>query len=85
MSKVKLRLAGRSLKVLVTTRPASVDATGKVSVKVDGKVVRSVRLDEGKAVLRMALSSGRHTVKVSYPGSDSVASSSAKVRVGARR
>jgi len=82
-SKVRVRLAGRSLKVLVSTRPASVGATGKVSVKVDGKT-RTVRLDDGRAVLRLALPSGKHTVKVSYAGSDSVDASSAKKKVRIR-
>ncbi|PUA80173.1 family 43 glycosylhydrolase [Nocardioides currus] len=83
-SKVKLRLAGRSLKVLVMTRPASVGATGRVVLKVDG-TTRKVRLEDGKAVLRLRLSSGRHTAKASYSGSDSVAASSTKKTVRIRR
>jgi hypothetical protein len=47
--------------------------------------VRRVSLDDGRAVLRLAFSAGRHTLKVAYGGSDSVAASSWKVKVRARR
>ena len=83
-SKVELRMRSARLTVLVSTRPASVGATGKVAVAVDGKV-RRVRLDDGKAVLRLALQPGKHTVKVSYAGSGSVAASSAKEKVRVNR
>ena len=86
-SKVKLRFSGKSAKltVLVSTLPASVGATGKVVVKVDGKVVRKARLDDGKTALRLTFAAGKHTVKVSYAGSDSVAASSAKKKVRVKR
>jgi beta-xylosidase len=91
-SRVKVSLdrtptAGDRTKVVVRVPvvPASVEATGRVVVRVDGKVVRRVRLDDGKAVLRLAFTAGKHRLEVSYGGSDSVAASSRKVTVRARR
>ena len=92
-SRTTLRLADRTppaghrtkLTVKVATTPTSVGASGAVVVRVDGLVVRRLRLGAGKAVLRLALPAGKHTLKVSYAGSDSVAASSAKVPVRVRR
>jgi hypothetical protein len=79
--------AGGRTKVVVRVPvvPSSVEATGRVVVRIDGKVVRRVSLDDGRAVLRLAFTTGRHTLKVAYGGSDSVAASSWKVKVRARR
>ncbi len=91
-SRAKVKLdrtpsAGDRTKVVVTVRtvPASVDATGRVVVRVDGKVVRKVRLDDGKAVLRLAFGVGKHTLKVTYAGSSSVAASSVRKKLRVRR
>lgn len=91
-SRAKVKLdrtpsVGDRTKVVVQVRtvPASVDATGRVVVRVDGKVVRKVRLDDGKAVLRLAFAVGKHTLKVSYAGSSSVAASSVTKKVRVRR
>jgi hypothetical protein len=79
--------AGGRTKVVVRVPvvPSSVEATGRVVVRVDGKVVRRVSLDDGRAVLRLAFTTGRHTLKVAYGGSDSVAPSSVRREVRARR
>jgi beta-xylosidase len=71
--------------VKVPVAASSVTATGRVVVRVDGKVVRRLRLSDGRAVLRLSFSAGRHVLAVSYAGSDTVAPSSAKVRVRALR
>ena len=92
-SEVRTRLADRTpsagertkVTVRVASVPASVGATGRVVVRVDGEVVRRVRLDDGKAVLRLAFSAGRHTLVVAYAGSDSVAPSSARRTVRVSR
>ena len=92
-AKVRTRLADRTptagektkVTVRVASVPASVGATGRVVVRVDGKVVRKVRLGDGRAVLRLAFSAGRHTLTVSYAGSDSVAPSSARRKVRVSR
>jgi GH43 family beta-xylosidase len=92
-ARVRLRLADRTppagrrtrLTVAVATRPVSVGATGDVVVRVDGRVVRRLRLDDGKAVLRLAFKPGRHTVKVTYAGSRAVSADSATVGVRAAR
>ena len=91
-SRVKVKLdrtpsAGDRTKVVVRVRtvPSSVDATGRVVVRVDGKLVRKVRLDDGKAVLRLAFKPGKHTLKVSYAGSSSVAASSVRKKLRVRR
>jgi hypothetical protein len=77
---------GSSTKVTVRVpvTPASVEATGRVTVRVDGTVVRRVRLSDAKAMLRLSFTPGRHLVTVSYAGSDSVAASTKKVRVRVR-
>lgn len=70
---------------LVVRVASAQDVTGRVVVRVDGRVVRRARLSSERAVLRLRFPAGTHTVTVAYDGSDTVARSSTKVKVRARR
>jgi hypothetical protein len=68
---------------VTATVTAPVAATGRVEVVVDGRVVATPRLHDGTAVATVHLhGSGKHVVRVRYPGSTTVApSASPKVRL----
>jgi hypothetical protein len=91
-SRVTLQLADATpapdertkLTVRVASDPLALGASGRIVVRVDGKVVRRVRLDHEKAALRLAFATGKHILTVSYAGSASVAPSSEKLRVRPR-
>ena len=56
--------------------------TGKVKVRVDGKVVKRVTLRKGRAVVRIRIGKvGKHTIIAAYLGSATVARSTSKARV----
>jgi len=80
-------VAGTRTKVTVrvTTSPSTVDAGGRVKVLVDGKLVKRVRVIDGKATLTIAFSAGTHKVVAKYTGSPTVSTASADSRVRARR
>lgn len=79
--------AGKQVTVRITlaARPASVPARGRVTLKVDGKVVRTVA-DAGRStVVRLRLRAGRHVLLATYAGSATVTADTAKAVVRARR
>jgi hypothetical protein len=56
--------------------------TGKVKVKVDGKVVKRVSLRKGKAVVKVRITRvGRHRITAAYLGSSLVARSASTARI----
>jgi len=92
-AKVKLGIAdptpvaGSRTKVTirVTTAPSTVEPTGRVKVMVDGKLVKRVRVTDGRATLTIAFSAGTHKVVARYTGSPTVSTALADSRVRARR
>jgi hypothetical protein len=50
---------------------------------VDGKLIRKVRVIDGKATLAVAFSAGSHKVVAKYTGSSTVSSAKANRRVHA--
>lgn len=79
--------AGTSVTVRVTlaARPSSVAATGKVTLKVDGKVVRTIARAGRTTTVKIKLKAGKHTLVATYAGSATVTGDTAKVVVRARR
>ena len=71
--------------VRVTATPSAVDAGGRVKVLVDGKLVRTVRVSDGTATLKIAFAAGTHKVKALYTGSPMLSRASADRRVRALR
>ncbi|GAA3668210.1 alkaline phosphatase [Nocardioides ginsengisoli] len=74
--------AGQKAKIVVTVTPAA--ATGSVKILDKGKVVRTVNLSGGKAVVKLKLAKGKHRITAAYAGSTSYnasASGSLSVRV----
>ena len=53
-------------------KSAAGDVTGKVRIKVDGKKIGTVKLKDGRAVLKVKrmLARGKHKVVAVYLGSD---------------
>lgn len=83
-TKVKVR-TGPRVRLIATVRSGGAAVRGKVTFAVDRKkVVKTLRLTNGKAVLRLSaaqvrkLGGGKHTVRVTYLGSDSVQRSGAR-------
>jgi beta-xylosidase len=79
--------AGKQVAVRITlsAKPSSVTARGRVTLKVDGRVVRTVA-DAGRTtVVRLRLAAGRHTLLATYAGSATVTGDTAKAVVRARR
>lgn len=75
-----------TVKVTVATSPSTVLATGRVVVKVDGRVVARPVLRNGVARVVITLRRGVHTIKAGYAGSATVGSDdTAAVRVKAKR
>ncbi|HTW16771.1 MAG TPA: family 78 glycoside hydrolase catalytic domain [Nocardioides sp.] len=71
---------GKPVKVTVVVA-ADPRATGRVAVRVDGKVVKRATLRAGRAVVRIKVRKpGRHRVSASYLGSTITAASSATAR-----
>lgn len=76
-SKVK---KGKAVKVSVVVT-ANPKATGKVSVRVDGKIVKRLTLRHGKASVTVRIGkAGKHRITAAYQGSATVAASSAATR-----
>lgn len=67
--------------VRVTATPSTVEAGGRVKVLVDGTVVRTVRLTDGRVRLTLAFSAGTHKVVAKYLGSSTVSAATADLRV----
>jgi hypothetical protein len=66
---------GRKTKLTVTVsaQPSTVPATGKVKIKVDGKVVKTAQLVRGKAVAKLVFRKpGEHKLVIRYTGSPTV-------------
>jgi hypothetical protein len=79
VSKTKVK-KGKPVQVRVTV-VSSPTATGKVSVRVDGKAVRTVALKGGKAIVKVVVKrKGKHKVTAVYAGSSVVAGSKSAVR-----
>jgi 5'-nucleotidase len=79
---------GKAPAVKVRVGAEGSPASGKVKVKVKGKpgATETVRLEDGKAVVRLrGLRPGRYTVVVRYLGNDETAGSSEKIRLRVRR
>ncbi|WP_244930969.1 family 78 glycoside hydrolase catalytic domain [Nocardioides sp. W7] len=74
---------GKGKPVRVTTVvTSSPRATGKVVVRVDGKIVKRVVLRNGRAVVTVKIRrAGKHRITAAYLGSATVAASSSKARV----
>ncbi|MBC2933293.1 Ig-like domain-containing protein [Nocardioides sp. zg-1228] len=68
--------------VVVTVKSRGADATGKVVVRVDGTLVKTARLSDGRVVVKVRknLAVGAHTVSASFGGSDAVRKSRNTVR-----
>ncbi|PJJ58209.1 calcineurin-like phosphoesterase family protein [Mumia flava] len=92
-SRTSVRVAPKQLgarqraRAIVTVRAPRMRATGTVRVAVDGRVVRTARLDRrGKAVVTLPRQRpGRHRVVVTYRGSDALTASRGVARVVVRR
>jgi len=69
-------------KVKVKVRSAA-EPTGKVKIRVDGRIVKRVRLnDSGRAVTRLPrLTAGKHKVVAIYRGNEQTLGSRGKVRI----
>ena len=75
--------AGQKAKLVVTVTPAA--ATGSVKILDQGKVVKTVSISGGKAVVKLKLKKGKHKLTAAYAGSTSYdASTSAPVSVRVR-
>ncbi|MEO9322933.1 family 78 glycoside hydrolase catalytic domain [Nocardioides sp. C4-1] len=72
--------AGRTVKVTAVVVAAGVVVTGRVQVRVDGKVVRTLTLKNGRASTRVKVRRGQHRVVVRYLGSTTAAPSVAPAR-----
>lgn len=73
------------VKVTLAAQPASVAARGKVTLKVDGKVVKTIA-DAGRTTtVKIRLAAGKHTLLATYAGSATVTGDTAKAVVRARR
>lgn len=87
--RVRLRIADPTpeagtktrITVRVTATPSTVEAGGRVKVLVDGKVVRRIRLADGRATLTVAFPAGMHKVVAKYLGSSAVSTATADLRV----
>lgn len=79
--------AGKQVVVRITlgARPASVPARGKVTLRVDGKLVRTVANAGRTTTVKLRLGAGRHTLLATYAGSATVTGATAKAVVRARR
>ena len=80
VSKTKVK-KGKPVQVRVTV-VSSPTATGKVTVRVDGKAVKSATLKRGKATVKVVVKrKGKHKVTAVYAGSSVVAGSTSAVRM----
>jgi len=80
LSKTKVK-KGKPLQVRVTV-VSSPTATGKVTVRVDGKAVKTLTLKRGKASVNVVVKrKGKHKVTAVYAGSTVVAGSTSAPRV----
>lgn len=72
----------QDFKVVVKVAADGATPTGRVVVRIDGKKVGAKRLDDGRVVLKVTknLKVGKHKLVARYKGSDSVESSSDKLR-----
>lgn len=91
-AKAKVVAGGDKVRIVATVKATGTRPTGKVSFKVSGKkaVSKTVKVTKGKAVLVLKgrvldkLGNGRHKVKVTYTGSDTVASSKTRTSFNLR-
>lgn len=91
--RVRLGIADRTpeagSKTRITIRvgaiPSTAKAGGRVKVLVDGKVVRRLRLTDGKATLALAFATGTHKVVAKYLGSSTITAADAGRQVRAHR
>ena len=78
---------GDAVKVVAVVKSSAGDVTGKVRFKLDGKRIATVKLEDGRAVLKvkLVLARGKHKVVVVYLGSDAALRSKddARLRVTA--
>jgi Zn-dependent metalloprotease len=72
----------QDFKVIVKVTADGVTPTGRVKVRIDGKLVRTKRLDDGRIVLKVTknLKVGKHRLVARYQGSDTVEASRDKLR-----
>lgn len=78
--------AGKPVKVTVAVSASGVDPTGAVTIRDGGKVVKTVRLRAGKAVVTLRLKkTGKHRLVATYAGSGWAAPSGAATTVIVRR
>ncbi|CAM3743531.1 M4 family metallopeptidase [Nocardioides zeicaulis] len=93
-STTKLKVTSKAGKVTVTAKvkASGARASGKVTFKVSGKksITKAVKVKKGKAVLVLKgkvldkLGKGKHKVKATYKGSDTVARSKARASFNLR-
>lgn len=72
----------QDFKVVVKVKAEGATATGRVVVRIDGKKVRTKRLDDGRIMFKMKknLKVGKHKLVAVYQGSDTVERSKDKLR-----
>lgn len=70
-AKASVKLSGRD--VVITVSAKGTTPTGKVTLRVDGRTVKTVSLTKGKATVKVGtLRKGKHTFQVKYAGSSTV-------------
>ncbi|WP_205471071.1 family 78 glycoside hydrolase catalytic domain [Nocardioides sp. SYSU D00038] len=79
VSRTKVK-AGKKVTVTATVAAPGVTVTGRVQVVVDGKVVATRDLRNGKASAKVKIRRGKHKVEVRYLGSATTAASAAPAR-----
>ena len=77
----------RSFRVVVGVRATGADAVGKVALRIDGRLVATRRLADGRLVFKVnrTLAVGKHRLTVSYAGSRTVQESKASTGFRVRR
>ncbi len=78
-----MRLSGRN--VVITVSAKGTTPMGKVTLRVDGRTVKTVSLTKGKATVKVGtLRRGKHTFQVKYAGSSTVNKVTVTQRVSVR-
>jgi alpha-L-rhamnosidase len=77
--------AGRPFPVRVRVEADQASPEGRVQVRVDGRLVRRARLEDGRVTVRIELTAGKHRVRVVFAGDEDFARSYDSQRVRAVR
>jgi hypothetical protein len=77
--------AGRPFPVRVRVVADQASPEGRVQVRVDGRLVRRARLEDGRVTVRIELTAGKHRVRVVFAGDEDFARSYDSQRVRAVR